>query len=135
MITITNYIQEKLKITKDTKIISYKYYPKDKDELLKILKDRLSKDSNANLNDIDTSKITDMANLFKDLYVFFDIEIGNINVSYWDVSNVKNMNNMFANCSNFNCDLSNWNVSDKLKYNDITFYKCDSLKNKPIWYK
>ena len=41
---------------------------------------------------------------------------------------------MFYECKNFNCDLSNWDV-----YNveDMTnmFYYCDSLKNKPTWYK
>lgn len=34
-----------------------------------------------------------------------------INISDWDVSNVKDMNHMFHKCEYFNCDLSNWDVS------------------------
>ena len=44
------------------------------------------------------------------------------------------MSHMFNNCKKFNCDLSNWNVS-KVKYMDFIFKKCNSLKNKPSWYK
>ena len=41
---------------------------------------------------------------------------------------------MFKYCENFNCDLSNWDVS---KVKDMTniFYGCIALKNKPRWYK
>ena len=57
-----------------------------------------------NLNDIDTSKITDMSDLF---YEFSQ----NVDVSLWDVSNVTNMRYMFHGCTDFNCDLSRWDVS------------------------
>ncbi|WP_431472544.1 BspA family leucine-rich repeat surface protein [Nonlabens sp. SCSIO 43208] len=36
----------------------------------------------------------------------------NSDISGWDVSNVTNMNSMFMNAFNFNSDLSNWNVSN-----------------------
>ncbi len=44
----------------------------------------------------DTSKITDMENLFG------DDEIFNENISQWDVSNVTNMAWMFSGTTNFN---------------------------------
>src|SRR5690554_4668650 len=59
---------------------------------------------NANLNHIDTSKVTDMSYLFYDTIFYGDI-------SKWDVSKVENMVGMFAE-SNFNQNISNWNVSN-----------------------
>ena len=41
---------------------------------------------------------------------------------------------MFYNCTNFNCDLSNWDISN-IKNMSFAFYNCKSLKNKPSWYK
>ena len=103
---LNNYILEKLKINKDSKII-YKYHPKDKTELKRVIKKCIyERGENANLNDIDVSNITDMSNLFEDLD--FNI-INNINISEWDVSNVTNMESMFDGCN--------------------------SLKIKPSWYK
>ena len=96
MKTLNNYINEAL-IKKDTKISPYKYFPKNKEEL--------KRGPNANLNDIDTSEITDMSGLFKNFY------IRNIDISDWDVSNVKDMSKMFAD-SNFNSDISKWDVSN-----------------------
>ena len=64
---------------------SYSCKPKTKEELKKIIEDRISKEgSNCNLNDIDTSLITDMS------YLFFDSKF-NGDISNWDVSNVKDM--------------------------------------------
>ena len=54
----------------------------------------------------DLSEVTDMS------YMFFETDLGNIDLSKWDISNVKNMSNMFAYASNFNSDLSNWDVSN-----------------------
>ena len=108
MKNINNYISEKLNI-KNIKVRQYTYHPKTKGELQLILRERLSKDNNANLNDIDVSDITDMSNLFEKLNPH------NIDISEWDVSNVTNMINMFYNCQNFNCDLSEWNVSNVKK--------------------
>ena len=151
--SLDNYINEKLKINKLSKI-QYNYYPKNLDELRKILKERLAKDKNANLNDIDVSKITNMSRLFQDL------DPHNINISDWDVSNVENMYCMFSWCGNFDSDLSDWDVSNVEIMNGM-FYKCTkftgeglenwkvskdtgkydmfgdcpSLKNKPSWYK
>jgi len=77
----------------------YKFFPKDKKELQKIIKSQIYKYGNAvDLNNIDTSKITDMSDLF--LKSKF-----NGNISNWDVSNVINMSYMFYK-SIFNRDIS-----------------------------
>ena len=151
---LKEYIDEAFRINKDTKLNEYKYHPKTKDELKKLIKELLhERGNNADLNDIDVSKITDMVGLFMGLI------IRNIDISKWDVSNVENMNGMFIYCYNFNCDLSNWDVSnvkdmtnmffscenfnsDLSKWNvsnvtnmDFMFVGCDSLKNIPDWYE
>ena len=134
--------------------ITYKYFPKDKDELKEILKERLAKDKNTDLNDINTSQIKDMR------YLFIGLGPHNIDISEWDVSNVTNMNYMFLNCKNFNCDLSDWDVSSvetmeamfdgcvsfegkglenwdiaNVRNMEWIFSKCNSLKKLPSWYK
>ena len=109
----------------------YEYYPKTKQELIYQIK-QLIEQNIYDFNCIDTSEITDMSDLFRDI----DIN-KNFDVSKWDVSNVtniKNMNFMFYDCKKLNCDLSNWNVS-KVEDTTVMFYNCNSLKNKPKWYK
>lgn len=90
-----------------------------KDEL-----DRLGHD--ADLNHIDVSEVTNMKSLFschhsdnlgpkyKDL---------NPDISYWDVSNVENMEFMFFDCENFNQDLSGWDVR-KVENHGFMFNRC-----------
>ena len=81
--------------------------PRTKDELAEEISIRLDRDQ-YNLNDIDTSKITDMSRLF-----FSDKrDLSKLDISKWDTSNVTDMHNMFYNCFDFNCDLSKWNVSN-----------------------
>lgn len=107
MKTIDSYIIEKLVINKKVEKQKKIYQPASKEELRTIIEKLLEeRKRNANLNDIDTSKITDMSELFKNL------NIGKINISEWDVSNVTNMHGMFRDCRNFNCDLSSWDVSN-----------------------
>ena len=104
MKTLQNYITEKILINKNSKL-AYNYYPKTKDELKDIIYQRIESEGNeCNLNDIDTSNITDMSHLFEDSDFNGDI-------SNWDVSNVTNMEDMFA-LSKFNGDISNWDVSN-----------------------
>ncbi|HQQ21718.1 MAG TPA: BspA family leucine-rich repeat surface protein, partial [Bacteroidales bacterium] len=67
------------------KIQSYNYFPKDREELKKIIEERIAKEGPAcNLNDIDTSQITDMSKLFYKSQFNGDI-------SMWNVSNVESM--------------------------------------------
>ena len=112
---INYYILERLHINKY--INSYNYYPKTRDEL-KELVDKLVKErgNKADLNDIDTSKITDMNSLF-------DRSEFNGNISKWDVSNVKDMSYMFMQ-SKFNGDISNWDVSN-VESMDSMFYRSE----------
>ena len=118
-------IVERLHINKDIK--NYNYHPKTNGELIKIV-DQLIKErgNDANLNDIDTSEITDMDGIF---------EGSNFNgdISEWDVSNVKIMNCMFYK-SKFDGDISKWNVSKVINMNHM-FYESPLEKNPPKWYK
>ena len=104
MKTLTSHINEALKIGNNlAKFSTYSCRPANKEELQEIIKDRVSKEGfNCDLNDIDTSLITDMSELFADSKF-------NGNISNWDVSNVTNMRNMFV-FSKFNQDISNWNI-------------------------
>ena len=104
MKTLQHYITEKILINKNSKI-SYNYHTKTKDELKDIIKQKIESEGNeCDLNDIDTSNITDMSNLFA--YSKF-----NGDISKWNVSNVTNMAGMFIR-SEFNGDISKWNVSN-----------------------
>lgn len=93
--------------------------PSTKEELRNEILVRLDR-GQTNLNDIDTSKITDMNCLF---CVFEAYNLSKIDISKWDVSNVVEMSNMFEGCENFNSDLSRWNVS-KVEYMDGMFCGC-----------
>ena len=72
----------------------------------------------------------------EDMYcMFWYCENFNYDLSKWDVSNVKNMRYMFVGCKNFNSDLSKWDVNSSITNIKDMFNGCDSLKNKPSWYK
>ena len=86
----------------------YKYFPKTKEELIDNINELVEKNI-YDFNCIDTSVITDMSYLFRNLD---GIEDNNFDVSGWNVSNVTNMAYMFMNCKKFNGDLSSWNVSN-----------------------
>ena len=116
MIEIINYINEKLKLDNEhikKENIKKDYFPKNSSELKEIII-QLYKERgpNLNLNCIDTSEITDMSDIFYDLKKYRNLEIESIDVSSWDVSNVKNMEQMFRECDYFDCDLSSWDVSN-----------------------
>ena len=112
MKSLKNYISEAFKINKNTKLQKYNYFPETGEELKAIIKQRIKSEGNeCDLNDIDTSKITDMSNLF--FYSDFNGDISN-----WNVSNVKYMRRLFAS-SKFNQDISKWNVSNVISYVEI----------------
>ena len=112
MINLNTYIKESLFDSNLTSSDPFKYHPKTKDELKEcIIKELKIQGYHADLNCIDVSKITDMSNLFEKL----DAEghyVSNIDISLWNVKNVKNMHGMFAGCYSFNSDLSKWDVSN-----------------------
>ena len=133
MKTLIDHINEALKIGKNISSFStYSCQPKTKAELFRIIRDRISEEGpNCDLNDIDTSLITNMSWLFNESKFNGNIsnwDTSNVNdmcgmfkgskftgdISKWDVSNVTNMCDMF-NKSWFNNDISNWDVSN-VKY-------------------
>ena len=105
MKTLTDHINEALKIGKNlSEWSSYSCQPKTIFELKKLIDDRISDEGiSCDLNDIDTSLITNMSYLFYNSNFIGDI-------SKWNTSNVKRMGGMFSK-SNFNGDISNWDVS------------------------
>ena len=129
----------KLKVSKK----QYNYCPQTKEELADLLDQLLEERGwEADLNDIDTSNITDMSVLFS--FNGFNGDISGWDVSNvttmenmfcgckkfegkglenWDVSNVTNMYEMFAYCHSLDCDLSNWDVSNVTNMG-FMFYKC-----------
>ena len=131
MKTLKDHIDEALKIGNNlTKFSSYSCQPANKEELKKIIEERISKEGpNCDLNDIDTSLITDMSHMFayslfngdisrwnvsnvKDMWAMFYMSWFNGDISKWDVSNVKSMVAMFSK-SKFNQDISNWKINKK----------------------
>ena len=118
MKNLKDIIQERLHINKDTGNRHHNYHPKTYDELRQLVDKLINERGNkVDLNDIDTSEITDMSVLF------FNSNF-NGDISNWDVSNVKNMRLMFSG-SKFNGDISKWNVSNvkdmSYMFNDSKF--------------
>ena len=129
---LNTYITEYIVKKKLDKFIDsekhYNYYPKSRKELINDIKELLSKDI-YDLNCIDTSKIIDMTSLFDiDNY---DKPLNNIDISNWNVSNVKYMEFMFYGYENFDCDLSKWDVSNVEDMYSM-FSDCESFEGKGL---
>lgn len=92
--------------------------------------------SDANLNHLDVSKITNMFSLFCATGFCGDVSLWDVtnvsimegmfahtkfngDLSLWDTKNLKNANSMFSK-SNFNSDIRNWNVKN-LRYMNMMF--------------
>ena len=101
-----------------------KVQPKNKEQLKQLI-NYAFKHNIYDLNFIDTSEITDMTWLFKYISCNFDI-------SNWNVSNVKDMRDMFVNCKKFNCDLSDWDISNITRWKNM-FDGCNKMTI-PAWY-
>ena len=117
---INNFITEKFKLSSET---TQRYKPETRKELRDLIIKILDAEGpDTNLNNIDTSLITDMNHLFSRI----SNKVGNIDVSDWDVSNVENMSFMFADCKKFNCNLQNWNT-ENVKNMSAMFYGCPNF--------
>lgn len=123
---------------KQQKKPNYNYFPRTKKELEKLVYDLIEeRGPNADLNDIDTSNITDMSYLFQN-------EECNVDISEWDVSNVKDMSYMFDNTYdekkvNFIddqymfCDLSKWKINKNTKVTGMFRDSNYTFVNKDNW--
>ena len=99
----------------------YKYFPKTKGEL-KELVDKLIEERG---NEADLNDI--YTGYITDMSRLFEYRYKfNCDVSDWDVSNVKNMSSMFYYCENFNKDISSWDVSN-VKNMCYMFSYCSSF--------
>ena len=128
MKTLNQYIQEKLIINKDyhddTIVV------KSFDELRKIIDDRYdklgpgTKQIPIDFNDIDVSNIDSFYNYNGYKGLFEKTKFKYIDISDWDVSNVKLMCSMFDGCDKLESvgDISKWDVS---KVTDMSFMFCD----------
>ena len=153
MKSLNQYIQEKLIINKDyhdNKIVVNSF-----DELRQIIEDRYDKLGHGteknpiDFNDIDVSNLDSFCNdksegIFEyTKFKYIDISDWNVSniksmrgmffmckelksvgdISGWDVSNVTSMTSMFDGCIFFNQDLSKWDVS-KVTNIISSFYLC-----------
>lgn len=128
MKTLKEIIFEKLKINSKSKVEKqeFKYHPNTCLELMEIIGKRIKEEhDNIDFNDIDTSNVQIMEGVFA-----YQSKLTNIDISTWNVSDVKSMMEMFAGCKNLESigDISDWKIES---LTDITgmFYGCDKLTN------
>ena len=135
MKNLNQYIKEKLIINKDyhDNMIVVKSF----DELRKIIEDRYdklgagTKRNPIDFNDIDVSNLNSFCNnqtRYKG--IFDDMDFKYIDISDWDVSNIKSMRQMFCWCKELESvgDISKWNVSKVTDMNSM-FSHCNKLKS------
>ena len=88
------------------------------------------KNFDCDLSNWDVSNVEKIDHMFCECRIFIGKGLDNWNIS----KKVVDMSNMFDGCRKFNCDLSKWNTK-RVKDMRYMFYNCNSLKNKPNWYK
>ena len=130
---LSTYIKEKLIINKDyhDNMIAVKSF----DELRKIIIDRYyklgpgTKQNPIDFNDIDVSNLDSFCNKYN-IGIFEYTNFKYIDISYWNVSNVKSMGYMFAYCEELRSvgDISSWDVSNVTNMSHM-FYMCEELKS------
>ena len=133
MKTLNQYIQEKLIINKDYR--DNTIVVKSFDELRKIIEDRYDKlgpgteQNPIDFNDIDVSNLDSFCNN-KGKGIFEYTKFKYIDISDWDVSNIKSMYSMFYWCDELESvgDLSNWDVSNVMLMYTMFSY-CSKLKS------
>ena len=150
--SLSNYITEQLHTTSKTKLGAQRPTTKQELKSI-IAQELKHQGPDAYLNHIDTSLITDMSRLFsllletdiKPRYIeidewdtsnvtdmsdmFYGCDKFNCDLSGWDTSNVTDMSKMFYGCRCFGFNLSKWNVS-KVKNHKNMFDFC-YIKSKP----
>ena len=130
MKSLSQHITEKLVLNSSSKIKKhpeYKFQPESTKELKQLVRRLIEERGNdADLNDIDTSLITNMDSLFQGITT-----LANVDISQWDVSNVTSMDGMFFSKKNFDCDLSEWDVSNVENMGSM-FMDCDNFTGKGL---
>ena len=125
------HILEYLIINKDYRDASIS--PKSFYELRKIIVDRYfklgpgTKKDPIDFNDIDVSNLDSFCDKY-DKGIFEETKFKYIDISYWDVSNVKSMRHMFYECDKLESigDISKWDVSKVTDMNRM-FCHCKYL--------
>ena len=121
------HILEYLIINKDYRDASIS--PKSFYELRKIIVDRYfklgpgTKKDPIDFNDVDVSNLDSFCGEY-DKGLFEGINFKYIDISYWDVSNVKSMRHMFYDCGELESigDISKWNVSNVTNMLGMFYY-------------
>ena len=134
---LKQYIEEKLVINKNYKN-AHDYSPETKEELIKVISDLVIKQKGGtdkkpvNLNDIDVYSLDDLSYVFND--VNENVKKSNckmhvIDISKWDVSNIKSFDHMFLYCKNLKYvgDLSEWDMKSA-EHLEYMFDGCKRLK-------
>lgn len=128
---ITQYIIEKLKITKDNiHRGEYKYFPEDNEELNGILLQKIedSKNRTLDVSDIDVSNLETLSGMFSfEEMKYIDKIIG---FDSWDVSGISEINFLFSGCGNLKQiqGLENWDTSG-IKEMTGVFFLCRNLES------
>lgn len=128
---LSQFVIEKLKIKKSL----YQYFPTDLSELQQIIIDKCNniKDGYIDLTDVDVSSIDEMFYLFgtdNDKQFTNKNDIKTIDVTGWNVSNVKDMDFIFNALPNLIeiKGLDTWDVSNVTSMKGF-FYDCTNLKS------
>ena len=133
MKTLTKYLNERLVVNKDYND-PHTCAPKSWLELRKIITARYNKlgpgtkQKPIDFNDVDVSNIDSFYDNYTYNGIFVKTKFEYIDISKWNVSNVKSMRQMFYWCEQLKSvgDLSNWNVSN-VEYMGSMFYECEEL--------
>lgn len=124
MKTLNQYIKEKLVINKDYR--GNTIVVKSFDELRKIIEDRYdklgagTKQDPIDFNDIDVSNLDSFCGKY-DTGIFEYTRFKYIDISDWDVSNIKSMSFMFFMCTELKSvgNISKWDVSKVTDMNSM----------------
>ena len=133
MKSLNQYIKEKLIVNKDYNDIEI--VVKSFDELRKIIEDRYdelgpgTEQDPIDFNDIDISDLDSFCGKYG-IGIFEETNFKYIDISDWDVSNIKSMRNMFFMCTELKSvgDISKWDVSNVTDMRSM-FFKCEELES------
>ena len=133
LVIFPSQVDEKLVINKDYKN-PYTCAPNTVEKLRKIIENRYNKfgkgtkDNPIDFNDVDVSNIDSFYDNNINIGIFEDLKFEYIDISDWDVSNVKNMVGMFYKCKQLKSigDISDWDVSN-VEDMSVMFYRCEKL--------